>query len=128
MSFIKTPNNPIYKRSLKKQQNIKLKKDIKANWGRFLDNHYDPNIHVRPFNAAMNVSKDSYKYSSAGLSHKFMHSNILQSYDVEDKLDRMKIEMRFKEVKEIAEGEIFVFIEYCSNNEKTQISTCHSEK
>lgn len=128
MSFIKTTNNPVYNRSLKKQTNIKLKKDIKANWGRFLDNHYDPNIHMRPFNAAMNASKDSYLYSSAGLSHKFMHSNILQSCNVEDKLDRTKIEMRFKEIREITEGETFVFIEYCSNDEKTQISTSHSEK
>lgn len=36
--------------------------------------------------------------------------------------------VRFKEMKELEEGDIFVFIEYCSNSEKTQLSTSHSEE
>jgi hypothetical protein len=62
-----------------KKPKIMLKKDIRDNWGRFLDNHYDPNIHTKPFNAAMSVPQDSYIYSSAGLSHKFLRNNVLQS-------------------------------------------------
>jgi len=108
--------------------NTSLKKDLKQNWGRFLDNHYDPDIHQKPFNAAMNYSKDTYKYSSAGLSHKFINPHILQSIDVEQKQDRTKAVFRFKEFREIQEEEIFVFIEYCANSEKTQLSTSHSEK
>lgn len=124
----KSTNNikPIQTRGLKKV-GIHLRKDYKDNWGRFLDNHYDPGIHTKPFNAAMYAPKDSYKYSSAGLSHKFVQSSILQSLDIEEKLDRTEKLIKFKEASELTEGEICVFIEYCPNNEKTQLSTNHCE-
>ena len=127
MSYVGDLQNPIYKRQLKKTS-VKLKKDIKANWGRFLDNHYDPNLHLKPFNAAMNFKGDSYKYSSAGLSHKFINSGVLQAYDMEDKPDRKDQTMRFKEITEMTEGDVFVFIEYWTNDENKQLSTNHSEK
>jgi len=111
MSYSVDPQNPIYKRTLRATK-IKLKKDIKDNWGRFLDNHFDPDIHNKPFNAAMNAPRDMYKYSTAGLSHKFLSTKILQNYDLEDKIDRTKIIKRFKEAKELNEGDLFVFIEY----------------
>ena len=127
MSYTVNRDAPIHERSLRKKD-IKLKKDFRENWGRFLDNHYDPNLHNRPFNAAMNAPKDTYKYSSAGLSHKFIQSAVLQSIDVEEKKDRTQAVVRFKEAQQMEEGDITVFIEYCANSEKTQISTSHSEK
>lgn len=30
-----------------------LKRHYNQEWGRFLDNHYDPNIHQKPFTIAM---------------------------------------------------------------------------
>lgn len=77
MSFSINKDAPIHQRGYLKQ-NIKLKKDFKDNWGRFLDNHFDPNLHQKSFNAAMSVPNDSYKYSSAGLSHKFLRFSVLQ--------------------------------------------------
>lgn len=118
---------PIYQRVLRKQQ-ITLKKDIRNNWGRFLDNHYDPKIHNRPFNVCMNAPKDSYKYSTAGLSHKFLNPKVLQGYDIEQQKPRTDQVMRFQESNELQDGDVFVFIEYCVNPESTQISTRHCEK
>ena len=60
MNIISEGSNPIYKRHLKKAT-IKLKRDIKDNWGRFLDNHYDPDLHTKPFHAAINFKGDAYK-------------------------------------------------------------------
>lgn len=120
------PEAPIYERMLKKTE-IKLRKDIKDNWGRFLDNHFDPNMHGQPFNPAMTAPKDSYKYSSAGLSHKFVNPRILQKCEIEEAKQR-GTNFNFKEIREMEEGDMYVFIEYCSNSEKTQMSTNHSEK
>jgi hypothetical protein len=69
-------------------------------------------VHGRPFNVSMNVPKDSYKYSTAGLSHKFINPKILQSCDLEEKIDHRQEVIRFKEFRELNEGDIFVFIEY----------------
>lgn len=52
MSISANTEVPLYKRSIRKK-NIKLKKDLRENWGRFLDNHYDPKLHHLPFKAAM---------------------------------------------------------------------------
>ena len=98
-------------RSLKKKE-IVLRKDFKDNWGRFLDNHFDPSVHNKPFNAAMHTPQDSYVYSSAGLSHKFIKSTVLQSSNLEEKKDRTQQIMRFKEQTQMQEGGMAVFIEY----------------
>lgn len=111
MSFKVNSDESLRLRGLKKKE-IKLRKDFKDNWGRFLDNHYDPQLHGKPFNAAMSVQKDSYKYSSAGLSHKFMRFTILQGADQELKPDRTKKLMRFKEQAELENGDVIVVIEY----------------
>ena len=118
---------PIYKRVLRKQQ-ITLKKDIKQNWGRFLDNHYDPNIHTKPFGVSMKAFPDSYRYSSAGLSHKFLNPKVLQGYNIEEQKPRKEQVVRFKESNELDEGDVFVFIEYWVNPENIQVSTRHCEK
>lgn len=127
MKQVANPDAPIHERSLIKTK-VTLKKDMKDNWGRFLDYHYDPNIHNRPFISTKHVPKDSYHFSTAGLSHKFLTTKVLQNYDVEEKKDRTKIKKRFKELTEMREGEIYVFIEHCSNSEQTQLSTSHNEK
>ncbi|CAI2379497.1 unnamed protein product [Moneuplotes crassus] len=127
MSLRKSNATAVRGRGAKKRE-IRLRKNFKANWGRFLDNHYDPNIHNKPFSASMHASKDSYTYSSAGLSHKFVRSSVLQSCDFEQRKDRTKAVMRFKEQSELQNGDVVVVIEYCSNSEKTQLSTNHSEK
>jgi hypothetical protein len=118
---------PVHARGFKKQ-NIMLKKDIRQNWGRFLDNHYDPIMHNRPFGVSMNAPKDSYRYSTAGLSHKFFNPRVLQGYDIEQQKPRTEQIIRFNETGELDEGDVYVFIEFCVNPENVQVSTRHNEK
>ena len=120
-------NMPIYARKLKKQE-IVLKRDNRTNWGRFLDNHYDPNVHTKTFTVAMKAPDASYKYSKSGLSHHYKTIKILEKLTVEEQNKRHLEDRRFKEIDQLKENEIYVFIEYCSNSEKTQVSTRHIEE
>lgn len=117
---------PIYARKLDKKE-IVLKKAQKTNWGRFLDNHYNPDLHHKPFGVSMRGPDKHYKYSQSGLSHNYKTIRILEKLTVEEQNKRQAEIRKFKEVDSIKEGEIYVFIEYCSNSEKTQVSTRHIE-
>jgi len=118
---------PIYARKLNKQEII-LKRDQKSNWGRFLDNHYNQDLHTKSFGVSMNGPKHHYKYSKSGLSHNYKTVKILEKLTVEDQNERQVQPRNFKEVDLIQEDEIYVFIEYWSNSERTQISTRHIEE
>jgi len=102
---------PIYARKLNKQEII-LKRDQKSNWGRFLDNHYNQDLHTKSFGVSMNGPKHHYKYSKSGLSHNYKTVKILEKLTVEDQNERQVQPRNFKEVDLIQEDEIYVFIEY----------------
>lgn len=114
----------IWQRPLKKKD-IVLKKNDKTNWGRFLDNHYNPNIHQKPFGVSKKVPDNHYMHSKAGLSHNYKTIQILEKLAVEEQDKRFLEDRNFAELNILKEGEIYVFIEYCSNNEEKQISTRH---
>lgn len=118
---------PIYARKLKKQD-ITLKKENKSNWGRFLDNHYNDKLHQKAFGVSKKAPDSSYKYSQSGLSHNYKTIKILEKLSVEEQNKRENQTRKFKETDNLKTGEIFVFIEYCSNSEKTQISTRHIQE
>lgn len=118
---------PIYARKLKKVE-IQLKKDHKTNWGRFLDGHYDPQMHRKPFGVAMKAPNSHYKYSQSGLSHHYKTIKILEKLTVEEQNKRHSGQRKFQEISCLQNDDIYVFIEYCSNSERTQVSTRHIEE
>lgn len=119
---------PIYARKLKKNE-IQLRRDNRNNWGRFLDNHYNPGLHNKPFGVSTRTPNAHYKASQSGLSHHYKTIKILEKLSVEEQSKRETEIRRFKEINDLKGDDVLVFIEYCSNNEKTQISTRHiSEK
>ena len=118
---------PIYARKLKKVD-IKLKKDERSNWGRFLDNHYNENLHQKPFGISTKAPESHYKYSQSGLSHHYRTIKILEKLSVEEQNKREVENRKFKEADSLKDDEIYIFIEYCSNSEKTQISTRHIQE
>ena len=118
---------PIYARKLKKTE-IKLKKDERSNWGRFLDNHYNENLHQKPFGISTKAPESHYKYSQSGLSHHYRTIKILEKLSVEEQNKRENIDRTFKETESLKDDELYIFIEYCSNSEKTQISTRHIQE
>jgi hypothetical protein len=120
-------NVPIYARKLKKEE-IHLKKDKKNNWGRFLDNHYDPHMHNKAFGVSMKARDAHYKYSQSGLSHNYKTNKILEKLTVEEQNKRHFGDRQFQEISCLENDDIFIFIEYCSNSEQTQISTRHIQE
>jgi hypothetical protein len=120
-------NIPIYARKLKKEE-IHLKKDKKNNWGRFLDNHYDPHMHNKAFGVSMKAKDAHYKYSQSGLSHNYRTNKVLEKLTVEEQNKRHFGDRQFQEISCIENDDIFIFIEYCSNSEQTQISTRHIQE
>ena len=118
---------PIYARKLQKSEII-LKRDQKTNWGRFLDNHYNQELHGKAFTIATKAPDPHYKYSMSGLSHNYKMKNILEKLTVEEQGERQKERRTFKEVENLKGNDIYIFIEFRSNNEKTQLSTRHIEE
>lgn len=76
----------------------------------------------------MKAPDANYKYSQSGLSHHYKTIKILEKLTVEEQNKRHLEDRRFKEIDQLKENEIYVFIEYCSNSEKTQVSTRHIEE
>ena len=125
--FVGGMHIPIYARKLQKSEII-LKRDQKTNWGRFLDNHYNPSLHGKAFTIAMKAPDSHYKYSLSGLSHNYKMKNILEKLTVEEQTKLQKEKPKFKEIELLRANDIIIFIEFRSNNERTQLSTRHIEE
>lgn len=102
---------PVWARKIKKSDII-LKKNDKSNWGRFLDNHFNPSIHNKPFGVSMKTPNTYYKYSQSGLSHNYKTGKILEKLTVEEQNKREIQQRKFKEIEMVEKDDIFVFIEY----------------
>ena len=62
-----------------------LAKERRENWGRFLDNHFDPEMHKKTFFVARKAPDSVYKFNGVGLSHTFSGQRlVLQNPNVED--------------------------------------------
>ena len=74
-----------------------LRKEKRENWGRFLDNHFDDEVHRVPFVYQKNIPGGLYKHSASGLSHFYLKKNILEKLDAEKQGAALREERKFGE-------------------------------
>ena len=113
---------------LPKAQKFIFKKDLRANWGRFLDNHFDEHLHKNPWCVQRSAPGPKYQYTGQGLQHKHSYKFIeRKNIDEEETKVREVHQHMYPETidhQAFKPGDLLVFIVY-NTSERYQYMTHH---